>query len=70
MATQKLNAVEVVTFLSTTHTVTEIAKQFSVTKATANKYLVSLLNEGKVTVTGTKPTGSRGRPCRLYSVTQ
>jgi predicted ArsR family transcriptional regulator len=67
MATAKLDNSQVVEFLSQTRTVTEVAARFAVTKATATKYLQALVTGGQVSVTGVKPTGSRGRPSRLYT---
>lgn len=68
MATNnKINTDKLTSFLSKPRTSTEVAEKFSVTPATARKYLNNLYLEGTVVVQGVKNTGSRGRPAALYT---
>lgn len=69
MATNnKIDTNKLTNFLTKPRTSGDVAQKFAVTPATARKYLTNLFNDGTVVTTGTKNTGSRGRPATQYQV--
>lgn len=67
MPSSKIEVAKLTAFLSKNRTLAEVAEKFTVTNATATKYMKSLVASGSVKVVGNTETGTRGRPARLYS---
>lgn len=67
MASNKVSTDKITGFLSKPRTAAEVAEKFSVTPATARKYLDELVSNGAATTSGTRATGTRGRPATLYT---
>lgn len=49
-------------------TLKEVIETFEVSKPTARKYLVALIESGDVEQVGVVRTGERGQPAKLYRV--
>lgn len=69
MANNKVDTNKLINFLKQGKgkTATDVANKFTVTPATARKYLSDLSATGTIVSNGTKGTGSRGRPATLYT---
>jgi predicted ArsR family transcriptional regulator len=62
----KIDTTKLTTFLSKPRTSGDVAQKFTVTPATARKYLNDLFNNGVINTVGVKNTGGRGRPATQY----
>lgn len=69
MSMQRVDTGKLTSFLTKGRTVAEVAEKFTVTKATANKYIKALMGQSVVAQAGVKNTGQRGRPAALYAST-
>lgn len=65
---QKINPDKLKTYLDVKNGrgVDDVADKFEVTNGTARKQLLRLTASGDAKVIGTRETGSRGRPSKLY----
>lgn len=70
MANNKVDTTKLISFLKQGKqgkTANDVANKFTVTPATARKYLAELSSTGTVYTNGVKETGNRGRPAQLFT---